>query len=208
MKFKEYCKNIELVTCDMWEGFTTLIHRYCKNADIVYDKFHIIRHLNHSLNEVRKNIIKDKSIFEDKKKELKGKKYLILSNKNNLTKEKKSDLVNILKISNDLKVAYELKEEFIKLFNEKLTLSKAEIKLNDWKLKALSSNLKPYIKFVKMLDNWHHGVINYFKYYVTNALAEGINNKIKTVKKIAYGYRNPNNFKAKILQSMALGKNI
>lgn len=169
------------VSIDMWGGFTKVIQKVFPNAKIVYDRFHVMKAINEDL----KKIIKQCRSKTDKLK-IKNIKYLLLKNNDKLNEEEKENLGKILACSNRLKSAYELKEEFRKIYEEKQTPENAKSKFEQWMQKAS----KFYNDSVNTVKNHIDGICNYFDKRTTSGVMEGINNKIKLIKRQAYGFIN------------------
>lgn len=173
--------SIEEVAIDMWGGFTKVIKEVFPNAKVVYDRFHIMKVVNTELNKIRKQC---KSATEALK--IKNIKYLLMKNKNELKKEEESKLEQILNSSKKLREAYELKEEFRAIYEMKQSPESAKLQLEKW-MKDASSLYNDSIQTIK---NHLEGICNYFSNRTTNGKMEGMNNKIKLIKRQAYGFTN------------------
>lgn len=190
-------KNIKLVTIDMWKAYKKAVRRYLPNAEIVYDKFHIIKHLNESIDMVRKT--EQAKLEKEGNKVFKHSRWVLLKAQENLNDKQKETLHKLCKQNNTLYKVYLLKEEFRQLFTYH-DPSIAKRLLKNWLTKVKESNIKPLIQFSRMVLRWYKGIINIFLFKVSNSFAEGLNNKIATIKKTAYGYRDIEYFKLKIYQ--------
>ena len=179
----------------MWDPFITSTGEHVDNADskIVFDRFHIAKHMNQSVDSVRRGESRNAGM----KDTLKGTRYLWLYSRENLP-DKYRERYNALKDS-DLKTAraYAMKENLRNLWN--CTSKDEAMKFwKRWYFWATHSRLKPVIEKAKMIRNHLHGVMAYFVHWITNAIAEGLNSKIATMQKMAYGYRNKEHFKIAI----------
>ena len=105
--------------------------------------------------------------------------------------------------SPELKLIYDHKEKFRAIFNQNLTRKQGEIELNKWMEEAKKMKNKHLNDFLYMLKDWKEYVLNYFIHRFTTSVIEGINNSIKTVKRMSYGFRNFANFKQRVLISFA-----
>lgn len=186
---------LEVVTCDMWAPYLSVITRFFPGIHMVYDKFHIINNLNKNIDELRRreyqlNKKLDSSI-------IKGTRFLLLKRSSRLNKEAKEKLTKLFHINTTLATAYELKEMLYQLWECQDT-QEAENFLSEWCQLVYQAAIGPLRKFANLLLAHRTAVLNYFIYFMTNARIEGINNKIKTLKKQAYGFRNVNNFFLKI----------
>ncbi len=124
-------------------------------------------------------------------------------NAENLTVDDKKKLACAFLVAPQLKRIYEHKEKFRLIFNQKLTREQGEIELTQWIEEAKKIKNKYLDKFLHMLNDWKAYVLNYFTHRFTTSIIEGINNSIKTVKRMGYGFRNFANFKERVLISFA-----
>ncbi|NEQ29306.1 MAG: transposase, partial [Microcoleus sp. SIO2G3] len=155
------------------------------NAQIVYDRFHVMKSVQSELNIIRKQAdVKDK-----------GSKFLILKNGKDLTPSEKNILDNILKQSTRLRIAYELKEEFRNIYETSMTVEEGRAELE----KSLDKAKIVYCDALTTIRNHFDGICNYFINRTTSGVMEGINNRIKLIKRQAYGFINFNNFRSRLL---------
>ena len=178
-------ENIKEVSVDMWEGFTSAIKELFVNAKIVYDRFHVIKNINKELNELRKRM----NVHE------KGLKYMLWKNKKDLEEEKKEKLEEILKAHPCLGIAYEMKEEIRDIYEHSRTVNGATRKFAKWiRIAGII-----YQKSASMLEKHLIGICNYFESRTTNGLIEGMNTKIKLIKRKSYGFTNFEHLRLKLL---------
>jgi len=187
---------IKAVAADMWEPFKNALEKSLVNAKIVYDKFHVQKHISKAVDTVRK--YENKSLTKEGINDLKKTKYIWLTNKDNMT-EKQEKLFNIL-YKKDLKVgkAWSLKE-FIKKLWDCPTKNLAKLCFKFWYKKVMESSLEPMLKVADMIKEKLDNIITYMDYKITNSVAEGINSKIQNIKYTARGFRNYENYKIAIL---------
>jgi len=178
-------EQVEEVSVDMWGGFPKVVQEVFPNARIVFDRFHVMKPVNEELNKVRKQT----------QMTLKGSKFILLKNGVDLTQEQKVKLADILKHSKRLKLAYELKEEFRDIFERSQTVEAGQEQLLAWLKKAHSV----YCDVLTTIRNHLDGICNYFLNRTTSGVMEGINNRIKLIKRQAYGFVNFDNFRARLL---------
>lgn len=188
--------NIEAVAMDMWPAYISSVVENCPGADIVYDRFHIVKMLNFKLDELRRDLYREEKEL-NKRDVLKGTRWLLLKNNDNLTETGKYRLEEALKINQPLASAYYLKEE-LKLLWMQESLEKALIFLESWVIKAYETGLAKLKEFANTLMAHRTGIINWYKHYISTGPLEGLNNKIKVLKRKAYGYRDHEFFKLKI----------
>ncbi len=181
----EVRSQVQEVSVDMWGGFAKVVAEVFPNATLVYDRFHVTKPVNEELNKVRKQV----GIT------LKGSKFMLLKNGVDLTVEEKEKLETILKQSKRLRLAYDLKEEFRQLFETDYTVEQGKEQLLKWLKKA-----RPvYCDVLTTIRSHLDGICNYFLSRTTSGVMEGINNRIKLIKRQAYGFVNFKNFRARLL---------
>lgn len=200
-------KSIELAAMDMWKPFRNSLTRNAPQARIVFDKFHIMRHLSEALDDVRRSeysrlVGKDRSY-------IKGQRYTLLSHRENLTIEGRQSLRKLLKANRRLNVAYLLKESFGQLWDYQ-TEGWARRFFENWRASLKWQRLKPYEKFARMIDRHWDGIASYChpENKCSLGMVEGLNNKIRVLQRRAYGYRDEEYLKLKIVAAFlpALGR--
>jgi len=194
---KEKTKLITVAVMDMWDPFIKSVKENTR-AEIVFDKFHISKKINEALDNIRKKEF-SKADFEERKR-MKKKRFLILSRDKNLNNEKREELRTLLEINKNLQVAYILKEQILDIFDEK-SKENALLRIEKWKENVINAQVEELRKVIKMMDTYFYGIENYFTHHVTNGASEGYNNKINIIKRRAYGFKDIEYFKLKILQS-------
>ena len=198
-KLRRNKAQIEAVASDMSRPYTKAIRENLPGAVHVFDRFHIVKMFNDVIDNVRRSLfhkIKDKDV----KSALKRCKYILLKRPENLdaTKEEPERLRRTLEANSDISTVYYLKEELHSLWDED-EMESAQGKMLD--MIAFMFSLKiPYLKrFAKSLRDHAHGILAWFDYEISTGPLEGLNNKIKNIKRMAYGFRNMDYFKLKIL---------
>ena len=197
---KNKLAKITHVSLDMWDPYIKAIKEHCPNAKIVFDKFHVVKKVNEALDEVRKNEFAKAN--DEERADMKRKRWIILSRENNLNSEQKETLVQLMKNNDRLYKAYLLKEQILSIFDDKAsTFEKICDRIKCWLENILSNELEEFSAVMKTMQNYMHGILNYFRYGMTNAIAEGFNTKINVLKRRAFGYRDLEYFILKIYQS-------
>lgn len=191
--------SLQYVSIDMWEGYyQAVVESLPKKVKVVVDRFHVMKQLNDALTKCRREI--QRGMPKDERDELKGLRWILVTNEANLDEEEKAKLKELYIKCPELKTCHQLKEEFRNIFEQERTRSKAEKKLQAWKDRVRRTGLRSFEGFLKTLGNWEEWILNYFSSgKVTNGTVEGLNNKIKLIKRRAYGYRNNDNFRQRIL---------
>jgi transposase len=190
--------RIELVVMDTWLPFRNAVGKNAPNADIVFDKFHILRHLSDALDQVRRG--EYKRLQGQERSYIKGQRYTLLSNRENLSLDGRQSL--LLAANKRLNTAYLLKESFGQLWSYR-TERGARAFFERCKQSLRWQRLEPYQKFVRMIERHWDGIAAYCKpeNKVSLGLVEGLNNKIRVIQRSAYGYRDEGFLKLKIIAS-------
>ncbi len=197
---KNQSKRIKLAAMDMWKAFRNSTLKNSPNALIIYDKFHIMRHLSKALDQVRRE--EYKRLSGKDRSYIKGQRYTLLSNKESLDLNGRRALKKLLAANNRLNTAYLLKETFGQLWDYK-TARGARAFFERWKESLKWKRLKPYVKFAAMVEKHWDGIASYCNpdNKVSLGLVEGVNNKIRVIQRKAYGYRDEEYLKLKIIAS-------
>lgn len=194
-------KGIRLAVMDMWKPFRHSTQVHAPQASILFDKFHIMRHLGEALDKVRKGeyarlVGKDRSF-------IKGQKYTLLSHRENLTLDGRRALKKLLGANKRLHTAYLLKESFGQLWDYQRE-AWAQRFFENWKAALRWQRLKPYEKFARMIERHWDGIAAYCRpeNKVSLGFVEGLNNKIRVIQRRAYGLRDEEYLRLKILTCM------
>lgn len=194
-------KGIRLAVMDMWRPFESSTMNNAPQAAILYDKFHIMRHLGKALDTVRKQEYRRLSV-EDRAF-IKGQKYTLLSRQENLTLEGRQSLKKLLAANKRLNTAYLLKESFSQLW-EYRTEGWARRFFENWKASLKWQRLKPYEEFAALVERHWEGIAAHItaEEKVSLGFVEGLNNKIRVIQRRAYGLRDEEYLRLKVLTSM------
>ncbi len=190
--------RITLSLMDMWVAFRNGVEKNCPNADILYDKFHIMKHLNEAIDEIRKQ--EYRRVSEKQGKYIKGQRFILLSRYKNLDATGKQSLNELFVVNRRLYKAYLLKEQFSQLWDYN-TETWARKFFENWKRQLRWQRLEPFVKFAKMIDKHWDGIVSHceLQHNIKLGYVEGANNKIKVIQKQAYGYRDDEYLELKIL---------
>jgi transposase len=190
--------KIQAVAMDMWLPYFNAVINNIPEAKIVFDRFHIFKQMNETLDEIRRALYHEET-FLNNRQVIKGIRWLLLKNEKNLNDEKdeRRQLEQALQINKPLAEAYYLKEELGHLWLQN-TRDEAEKFLTSWATRAWATTIQPLRKFVKTLLGHRTGILNWFDYRISTGPLEGFNNKIKVLKRKAYGYRDMEYFALKI----------
>lgn len=194
-------EKVRLVVMDMWKPFEASTVMHATQAAILYDKFHVIRQLSDALDQVRRSEYRkaDKS----QRKYIKGQRYTLLSHEENLTMKGRLALEKLLAVNKRLNTAYVLKENFGQLWSYRNDTWARKF-FENWREALKGQDLKPYEKFAAMVDRHWDGLAAYCKpeNKVSLGFVEGLNNKIRVIQRRAYGLRDEEYLRLKVLSCM------
>jgi transposase len=193
--------RIRLAVMDMWKPFRTATMAAAPQAAILFDKFHIMRHLGEALDKVRK--AEYARLSGKDRRFIKGQKYTLLSHPENLSLDGKRSLALLLAANKRLNTAYLLKETFGQLWNYRRE-GWARRFFDNWRASLKWQRLKPYERFADMIDRHWDGIAAYCKpeNKVSLGFVEGLNNKIRVLQRRAYGLHDEEYLRLKVLTCM------
>jgi transposase len=198
--FKEggtpFCESVKVVCMDMWNVYRASVSAFCANAKIIFDKFHLIRHLNDAIDEIRR-----REFFRlggEKRDLVRGKRRLLLRRWFNLTTEQKGLLKETLALNKRFSIAYHLKVIFGSLWL--YTKREWALKfLERWENQLRWQRLEPLEKFMEMVRKHLDGILNYCAEKIPLGRVEAINGTIKSIIRKARGFRNHRHGALKIM---------
>lgn len=191
--------NIRAVAMDMSPAYISAIESHLPKAELVFDHFHVVKMFNDLLSRYRR-YLQRKAVTREQKEALKGTRWILLKNPENLdeTKNEKERLDKVLEMNKPLAAAYLMKEKLRYIWFQ-TDKKQAEKELNEWIGEARASDVTVLKMFAKTLERHKKGILAYYDNRISTGPLEGTNNKIKTMKRQAYGYRDMDFFKLKIL---------
>ncbi len=192
---KRLRRTIETVCTDMWNGYVNAVEEFAAahadvSIEVVIDRFHVAKNYRDAVDKVRKQE------FRRLKKELseaeyrgivKGMMWIVRKNNEDLKPEERKRLNRLFEYSPKLKSAYTLREELTSIFDMQLSRDDGKKRLTKWRDKVLRNGLLFFDKFLTTLDNWLDKIANYFTDRLSSGFVEGLNNKVKTIKRRCYG---------------------
>jgi len=194
-------KRVRLAVMDMWKAFRNSTATHAPQAAILFDKFHVMKHLGEALDKIRKA---EYARLEGKPRTfIKGQKYTLLSHPQNLTGSARKNLKLLLAANKRLNTAYLLKESFGQLWDYS-SEAWARKFFENWRAQLKWQRLKPYEKFAEMIERHWDGIAAYCKpeNKVSLGFVEGLNNKIRVIQRRAYGLRDEEYLRLKVLTCM------
>jgi transposase len=190
---------IEAVAIDMSPAYISAVTDHLPEAAIVFDHFHVIKLYNDKLSDLRRDLHRE-ATDQLQKDVLKGTRWLLLKNPLHLDKTKGEEerLREALKLNEPLYTAYYLREELSRVWLQPNRRESTAV-LDEWVKKAASSGIKMLMTMAKTLSAYRSGILAYYDFPISTGPLEGTNNKIKTMKRQAYGFRDMEFFKLKIM---------
>lgn len=197
----DFCAGIEIFSSDLWEGYIRMGEAMFPNAIVVADRFHFFSHVQKAVDNARKYLRRH---YKDRE-ELKRIKWLLLKERARLSAQERAQLAALFAKADYavLKEAYQAKEQFRHLLEQPLTRAVAELELAQWQHQAEATENRFLGCFIKTLAKWKRYILNYFQGRYSNGVVEGINNRIKLIKRRAFGYVNFGHFRQRVLIEFA-----
>jgi len=197
----EGCKRIKAVAMDMNAGYENEVKAQCPNAKVVFDLYHVVAKFNREVTD-RVRVDEANRLREDKpaRKVVKSARWLLLRNRKNLNPDQKIKLSELLAANRRLLTVYVLRDDLKHLWDFRYE-GAARRFWKQWYSRAIRSRIEPLKKFARKLKGYIEDIFTHCHYQLHTGLLEGINNKIKVIKRMAYGYRDDEYFFLKIRQA-------
>ena len=198
-------ESICVVSMDLWEPYKQAIQEVLPHAEIVADRYHVMKNLNKVLDKAQRAILQvlRRLPVDDISSTLKGFRWVLLKNEDNLDADEKQKLRSVYVLSPLLRQIHRLKERFRRIFEHITDRKQAERFLAAWICEVEQLGCDKLMPFIKTLKRWWEHILNYFNQGITNGAVEGINNRVKLIKRRAYGYRNVTNFRNRIVAEIS-----
>jgi transposase len=191
--------KIKAVATDLSSAYIRAVRDNLPKAVHVFDHFHVIKLFNEKLSAFRRELY-NRASSDEERQILKGTRWLLLKNPENLDEDRneRQRLEEALELNKPLSVAYYLKEDLRQIWSQPNKRTARKV-LRDWLARARASGIRILVQFAATLEEHQEGILNYYNYPISTGPLEGTNNKIKTMKRQAYGFRDQAFFKLKIL---------
>jgi transposase len=185
-------QSIHTVCCDMYEGFSEAVREELPQASIVIDRFHVARAYRDGLDDLRKQELGrlKKELPAGEYKQLKGSLWALRKKPTDLTTEERRLLRLLFRYSPKLKQAYDLQQQLTAIFDQRLSPARAKTKIRAWIQRVARSGLRCFDNFLNTLGRWWQEILNYFVNRDNSGFVEGLNNKLKVLKRRCYGLFN------------------
>lgn len=188
---QEYRNKVKTISMDMWKPFMNVAKDKLPNADVLHDRFHLVKYLNDAVDKVRRREVK-------KHEELKQTRYIFLKNPENQTEKQRIKFESISQSNYEVSRAWRVKENFRDIFGSP-TIEEASRLIFQWVTNAIQTNISEITNVVETFKAHLKGIVNAMVSTFTNAMAERLNGKIQEVKASGRGYRKFENFRSAIL---------
>jgi transposase len=195
----EQLERINTISVDMWEPFLIAIHKVIPQAEIIHDRFHLVKYLNKSMDEVRRRETKEEENTDEIKELLTNSRYSLLKNEEKMTKKQHQKFEQIKATNLDVSKVWYIRQNFKDIFDSSNNDAEAEKLLINWATDSFMQGIKEVNKVILMILNHFKGVVNAMICNFTNAMAERLNGKIQEVKLCSRGYNKFENFRSAIL---------
>lgn len=194
---KSVCDGIEAVSMDWWRGYEAAVKEALPKAHIVWDLFHIIKKYNQEVvDRVRLHEAK-RCQTEEERRVMKKTKFILVKNRSNLVNEEPARLKELLAVNRRLFAVYVLRDALKKLWEYRYP-GPAEKWFKGWYNRAIRSRIPELKRFARALKERLHGILAHCRHPIHTGTLEGINNKVKVIKRVAYGFRDQDYFFLKI----------
>jgi transposase len=192
---QEFCNQITDVSCDYWDAYITASACCFPKANIILDRFHVVKWLNESLDFFRKELRKSDANNLNYKKL----KWILYKQYHTLSDAELDDLDLAFADSPVLKTLYNTREQFHHILDNSDTVESALVKIDSWANELAAKGITAFDKFVKTLFKTKEYIANYVVNYLSNAVTEGLNNLIRSVRRTAFGMTNFEHLRLRVL---------
>ena len=185
-------QSVQTVCCDMYEGFSEAVREELGQARIVIDRFHVARAYRDGLDALRKQELGrlKQELPASEYQQLKGSLWALRKKPADLDRDERRTLRGLFRHAPNLKQAYDLQQQLTTLFDQPISPTAAKIKIRAWIRRVTRSGLHCFDKFINTLEHWWQEIINYFVNRENSGFVEGLNNKLKVLKRRCYGLFN------------------
>jgi transposase len=197
---KEEKAAVEAVAMDMWDPFAKAVRHHLPNPRIVFDLFHVVASYHRDVLDVVRKAAYRKSKDEEERRYIKGSRFLLYKNEKNLTEEQRPELADLLRVNQDISTAYVLRDS-LKAIWDAQDPWQARRALNTWCRLAKDSGIPALIRFAKRLRRHGRGIVAHARYPIHTSRLEGVNNKVKVIKRRSYGFHDVTYFALKVKQA-------
>jgi transposase len=198
-RLKRSSAMVQAVATDLSIAYISAVMTHLPGVPLVFDHFHVVKLMNDKLTEIRRKIFQELENMPGREV-LKGSRWILLKNPENLNKKRNEPerLKEALRFNEPLATAYYMKEDLRQIWSQS-DKAKAFVFLDDWIARATTSGIGPLVKMGNTMVKFRFGILAWYDHPISSGPMEGSNNKIKTMKRQAYGYRDKEFFKLRIM---------
>ncbi len=189
---------LAFVATDLWAHYRAAVHEVFPNVSVVADRFHVVQNLHSVIHEARRGFQKGAK-DEEERGQLKGLRFLLLKNEAKLTNSDKERLKELSSFQPRLFRLWQLRQELHDWYEKNTSADEACADLKKWKADAKKLDIKDLDKFCDTLTTWEAEITNFFHHRITSGFVEGMNSKIRVLKRIAFGIPNLEHFRLRII---------
>lgn len=188
----EIRQQIKTVCCDMWQAYVAAVREQLPRAELVIDRFHVAQHYRDDADSLRKQEVKrlKQELSKEEATVLKKTLWPFRKRQKDLTEEEQGRLDKLFALSPQLKLAYDFREQLTAIFDTARSKAEGLRRIKAWRRKVEASALSCYEPFLKLLDTWLDLIANYFRQRQNSGFVEGLNNKLKVLKRRCFGIYN------------------
>jgi transposase len=197
-------KGVRAVVMDLWEPYHRVVAALLPDAVRIADKFHVVRHANRALDDVRRRI-QGRGLKTGWRRVLFGSRFALLRAMERSRPGDEERRARVFAIAPELEIAWCLKEQLRAVYDERGRRA-GETALRHWYRDVAAAGVPEFVKLARMIRKWEEEILSYFTHRLTNAFAEGTTNRVKVIKRQAYGMRNFDNFRDRVLVQCGVPK--
>lgn len=189
---------LEIAAIDLWAHYREAVHTVYPHVAVVADRFHVTQNLNEAIHATRREMQRQVTSDEEQSK-LKGLRYLLIKDKSKLKDSEWTRLDALQQTHPELYQLWDLRQQLHDWYETETTPELAKVSLQPWLKKATTLGLHPLDKFCETLKNWQTEIVNFFAERVTSGFVEGMNSKIRLLKRLAFGLPNFEHFRLRMI---------
>jgi transposase len=190
--------RLAFAATDLWSHYRAAVHTVFPDAAVVADRFHVVQNLHAVIHKVRREA-QNHAADDDERATLKGLRYLLLKNEHNLTDSDQERLVQLADAQPGLYRLWQLRQDLHDWYETDTTPDQAQLTLDAWMIDARQIGLKHLDAFCDTLTAWRTEIVNFFHHRITSGFVEGMNSKIRVLKRIAFGIPNFEHFRLRVI---------
>lgn len=190
--------QLAYVATDLWAHYRASVQTVFPKVAVVADRFHVVQNLHTVIHAVRRDA-QSAATTDEERKQLKGLRYLLLKNQQSLTASEQERLKTLATSHSDLFQLWQLRQDLHDWYEVRTTPDAARLTLNHWIDQARLLGLSHLDRFCDTLTHWQTEIVNFFHHRITSGFVEGMNSKIRVLKRIAFGIPNHEHFRLRIL---------